>query len=301
MKRIVTLLFVLVAISAQAQSVKLEFKPVMGAEYPVSMEIKQSTTIRVPMMGDVTSESNQILEAVVTLAEKTEKGYMVEARLTRMTVKATGQGQSQVFDSEGEDIMSEAIRTMLNKPFRMIVSPLGEIVEQMTVEDTVFNAADETLATQYARRRRETAMQQIKSIFSENTIKSVVQAGLTKFPDQELKIPAVWTDEENSAELGAIITVQNRLQEVTGNRATLEARSIIMPDPNAQKSDAAQRMEKISGNGEAKSVIDAGTGWVIESTGSQSLKGDYVVEQGGQIQSMPVTMEVSIKITSVRQ
>ncbi|HRW95520.1 MAG TPA: DUF6263 family protein, partial [Bacteroidales bacterium] len=279
----------------------LEFKPVMGAEYPVSMEIKQTTTIRVPMMGDVTSESNQILEAVVTLAEKTEKGYMVEARLTRMTVKATGQGQSQVFDSEGEDIMSEAIRTMLNKPFRMIVSPLGEIVEQMTVEDTVFNAADETLATQYARRRRETAMQQIKSIFSENTIKSVVQAGLTKFPDQELKIPAVWTDEENSAELGAIVTVQNRLQEVIGNRATLEARSIIMPDPNAQKSDAAQRMEKISGNGEAKSVIDAGTGWVIESTGSQSLKGDYVVEQGGQIQSMPVTMEVSIKITSVRQ
>jgi hypothetical protein len=301
MKRIVTLLFVLAAISAQAQSVKLEFRPVMGAEYPVSMEINQSTTIRVPMMGDVTSESTQLLDAVVTLAEKTEKGYLVEARLTRMTVKATGQGQSQVFDSEGEDIMSEAIRTMLNKPFRMIVSPLGEIVEQMPVEDTLFNAADETLATQYARRRRETALQQIKSVFSENTIKSVVQAGLTKFPDQILKVPAVWTDEENSAELGAIITVQNRLKDVSADRATLEAQSVIMPDPNAQKSDAAQRMENISGNGEAKSVIDAKSGWVIESTGTQSLKGDLVVEQGGQSQSMPVTLEISTKITSVRQ
>lgn len=301
MKRIVTLLFVLVAISAQAQSVKLEFKPVMGAEYPISMEINQTTTIRVPMMGDMTTESNQILSAVVSLAEKTEKGYLVEARLTRMTVKATGQGQSQVFDSEGEDIMSEAIRTMLNKPFRMIVSPQGEIVEQMPVEDTLFNAVDETLATQYARRRRETALQQIKSIFSENTIKSVVQAGLTKFPDQEMKIPAVWTEEENSAELGAIITVQNRLQELTGNRAILEAKSIIMPDPNAEKSDAAQRMENISGNGEAKIVIDADTGWVIENTGSQSLKGDLVMEQGGQSQTMAVTMEISTKVTSVRQ
>ncbi len=301
MKRIVTLLFVFAAITAQAQSVKLEFKPVMGAEYPISMEINQTTTIRVPMMGDMTTESNQILSAVVSLAEKTEKGYLVEARLTRMTVKATGQGQSQVFDSEGEDIMSEAIRTMLNKPFRMIVSPQGEIVEQMPVEDTLFNAVDETLATQYARRRRETALQQIKSIFSENTIKSVVQAGLTKFPDQEMKIPAVWTEEENSAELGAIITVQNRLQELTGNRAILEAKSIIMPDPNAEKSDAAQRMENISGNGEAKIVIDADTGWVIENTGSQSLKGDLVMEQGGQSQTMAVTMEISTKVTSVRQ
>ncbi|MFA5752771.1 MAG: DUF6263 family protein [Bacteroidales bacterium] len=300
MKRIVTLLFVFAAITAQAQSVKLEFKPVMGAEYPISLEISQTTTIRVPMMGDVTTESNQILSAVVTLAEKTEKGYLVEARLTRMTVKATGQGQSQVFDSEGEDIMSEAIRTMLNKPFRMIVSPQGEIVEQIPMEDTLFDAADETLATQYARRRRETALQQIKSVFSENTIKSVVQAGLQKFPDQELKIPSVWTEEENNAELGAIITVQNRLQELTGNRATMEAKSIIMPDPNAQKSEAVQRMENISGNGGTNSVIDAGTGWVIESTGSQSLKGDLVVEQGGQSQSMPVTMEISTKISSVR-
>lgn len=301
MKRIVTLLFALAAISAQAQSVKLEFKPVMGAEYPVSMEINQSTTIRVPMMGDVTSESSQLLDAVVTLAEKTEKGYLVEARLTRMTVKATGQGQSQVFDSEGEDIMSEAIRTMLNKPFRMIVSPQGEIVEQMPVEDTFFNAVDETLATQYARRRRETALQQIKSIFSENTIKSVVQAGLQKFPDRELKIPSVWTVEENSAELGSIITVQNRLLELNGNRATLEAKSIIMPDPNAQKSDAVQRMENLSGTGGTKSVLDATTGWVIENTGSQSLKGDLVMEQGGQSQSMPVSMEITTKVTSVRQ
>jgi hypothetical protein len=157
------------------------------------------------------------------------------------------------------------------------------------------------LATQYARRRRETALQQIKSIFSENTIKSVVQAGLQKFPDRELKIPSVWTVEENSAELGSIITVQNRLLELNGNRATLEAKSIIMPDPNAQKSDAVQRMENLSGPGETKSVIDAATGWVIESTGSQSLKGDYVVEQGGQSQSMPVSMEITTKVTSVRQ
>ena len=74
-----------------------------------------------------------------------------------------------------------------------------------------------------------------------------------------------------------------------------------MPDPNARKSDAAQRMENISGNGEAKGIINSDTGWVIESTGSQSLKGDYVVEQGGQSQSMPVSMEITTKVTSVRQ
>ncbi|MDD2537857.1 MAG: DUF6263 family protein [Bacteroidales bacterium] len=300
MKRIVSLFFVFATLSLQAQSVTLEFKPVKGVEYPVSMEVSQATTIRVPMMGEMTTQSDQIISAVVTLEREVEQGYLVEARLTRMTITASGQGQSQVFDSEGEDIMGQAIKTMMGKPLLMIISRKGEIVEQMPVEDTFFTQADETLATQYARRRRETAMQQIKSMFSQNAIKSVVQAGLTKFPDRALAIPSVWTDEENSEELGAIITVQQRLTELSGNRATLTAKSVIMPDPVAKKSDAVQRMERISGNGEATTVVDAQSGWVIESSGSQSLSGDLVVEQGGQSQTMAVTMEIKTKITSAR-
>ena len=251
MKRLVSLLIVFAALSMQAQSIKMEFKPEKGVEYPVFLEINQTMTLIVPGMGNVVTQTDQIIGAVVTLAEEVEQGYLVEARVTQMTIKAQGQGQSQVFDSEGEDVLGQAIRSMMGQPLQMIISRRGEILEQMPVEDTIYSQADSILATQYARRRREQTMVQIKQMFSQNTIKSVVQAGLTKFPEREMIIPSVWTDEESSQELGAIVTVQQRLIEVTGNRAIITAKSVIMPDPNAKKPDTPQHIEGISGNGKA--------------------------------------------------
>ena len=297
MKRLVSLLIVFAALSMQAQSIKMEFKPEKGVEYPVFLEINQTMTLIVPGMGNVVTQTDQIIGAVVTLAEEVEQGYLVEARVTQMTIKAQGQGQSQVFDSEGEDVLGQAIRSMMGQPLQMIISRRGEILEQMPVEDTIYSQADSILATQYARRRREQTMVQIKQMFSQNTIKSVVQAGLTKFPEREMIIPSVWTDEEPSQELGAIITVQQRLTGISDNRASITAKSVIMPDPNATKSETAQRMEQISGNGEATSVIDTQSGWVIESSGTQSLRGELVVEQAGQVQSIDLTMEVKIRVT----
>jgi len=297
MKRLISLFFVFAALSMQAQSVKLEFKPVKGVEYPVSMEVNQTMNLIVPGMGNLVTQTDQIIEAVVTLAEEVEQGYLVEARLTRITVKSEGQGQSQVFDSEGEDVLGQAIKSLMGKPLKMIISRRGEVIEQMPAEDVFYTVADSILATQYARRRREQSIEQIKQLFSQNTIKSVVQAGLTKFPDREMTIPSVWTDEEPSQELGAIITVQQRLTGISDNRASITAKSVIMPDPNATKSETAQRMEQISGNGEATSVIDTQSGWVIESSGTQSLRGELVVEQAGQVQSIDLTMEVKIRVT----
>ena len=297
MKRLISLFFVFAALSMQAQSVKLEFKPVKGVEYPVSMEVNQTMNLIVPGMGNLVTQTDQIIGAVVTLAEEVEQGYLVEARLTRITVKSEGQGQSQVFDSEGEDVLGQAIKSLMGKPLKMIISRRGEVIEQMPAEDVFYTVADSILATQYARRRREQSIEQIKQLFSQNTIKSVVQAGLTKFPDREMTIPSVWTDEEPSQELGAIITVQQRLTGISDNRASITAKSVVMPDPNATKSETAQRMEQISGNGEATSVIDTQSGWVIESSGTQSLRGELVVEQAGQVQSIDLTMEVKIRVT----
>ena len=297
MKRLISLFFEFAALSMQAQSVKLEFKPVKGVEYPVSMEVNQTMNLIVPGMGNLVTQTDQIIGAVVTLAEEVEQGYLVEARLTRITVKSEGQGQSQVFDSEGEDVLGQAIKSLMGKPLKMIISRRGEVIEQMPAEDVFYTVADSILATQYARRRREQSIEQIKQLFSQNTIKSVVQAGLTKFPDREMTIPSVWTDEEPSQELGAIITVQQRLTGISDNRASITAKSVIMPDPNATKSETAQRMEQISGNGEATSVIDTQSGWVIESSGTQSLRGELVVEQAGQVQSIDLTMEVKIRVT----
>lgn len=297
MKRLISLFFVFAALSMQAQSVKLEFKPVKGVEYPVSMEVNQTMNLIVPGMGNLVTQTDQIIGAVVTLAEEVEQGYLVEARLTRITVKSEGQGQSQVFDSEGEDVLGQAIKSLMGKPLKMIISRRGEVIEQMPAEDVFYTVADSILATQYARRRREQSIEQIKQLFSQNTIKSVVQAGLTKFPDREMTIPSVWTDEEPSQELGAIITVQQRLTGISDNRASITAKSVIMPDPNATKPETAQRMEQISGNGEATSVIDTQSGWVIESSGTQSLRGELVVEQAGQVQSIDLTMEVKIRVT----
>ncbi|HKM31218.1 MAG: DUF6263 family protein [Bacteroidales bacterium] len=300
MRRLLSVLFVFVAFALQGQNIKLEFKPVKGVEYPVNLEVNQTTTLRVPMMGDMVTESEQILGAVVTLAEETEQGYVVEACLTRVTLRTSAQGQTKVYDSEGEDIMSQAIRSLMGKPFKMLVSPLGQVLEQFPVPEDMFAEADSTLATQYARRRRATAMEEIKAIFKEATIKSVVESGLTKFPGRLLAVPSVWTEDDTSEELGALVTVQQRLTALEGNCASLTATIVVMPDPNAKKQEASQRIENISGSGQATSTINTDSGWVVQSEGTQHLKGTFVVEQGGMVQTIDLVMDVKTKASGVR-
>ena len=297
MKRIFSLLFIFAAVALQAQTFRLEFKPVAGTEYPVNMEVIQDMTIKVPAMGDMTTHSEQKIGAVLTLVEEVEKGYLMETRLTRFTVNTSAQGQSQNFDSEGEDVVSQAIKTITEKPFRLVISRQGEVVEMMPLDTAFFTRADETLATQYAKRKRETTMTQLKALFSESTLKNVAQAGLTKFPDKDLKVPSVWTDDTPSDELGAIITTQYRVDNYADNKVTLMAKMVLMSNPNAKKPEGPQRMENIAGGGEATNIVDAVSGWVIETKGKQNVSGQLVIEQGGQSQSLDLTMVISTVIT----
>jgi hypothetical protein len=131
MKRIFSLLFIFAAVALQAQTFRLEFKPVAGTEYPVNMEVIQDMTIKVPAMGDMTTHTEQKIGAILTLVEEVEKGYLMETRLTRFTVNTSAQGQSQNFDSEGEDVVSQAIKTITEKPFRLVISRQGEVVENV--------------------------------------------------------------------------------------------------------------------------------------------------------------------------
>lgn len=297
MKRIFSLLFIFAAVALQAQTFRLEFKPVAGTEYPVNMEVIQDMTIKVPAMGDMTTHTEQKIGAVLTLVEEVEKGYLMETRLTRFTVNTSAQGQSQNFDSEGEDVVSQAIKTITEKPFRLVISRQGEVVEMMPLDTAFFTRADETLATQYAKRKRETTMTQLKALFSESTLKNVAQAGLTKFPDKDLKVPSIWTEDTPSDELGAIITTQYRVDNYADNKVTLMAKMVLMSNPNAKKPEGPQRMENIAGGGEATNIVDAVSGWVIETKGKQNVSGQLVIEQGGQSQSLDLTMVISTVIT----
>lgn len=297
MKRIFSLLFIFTAVALQAQTFRLEFKPVAGTEYPVNMEVIQDMTIKVPAMGDMTTHTEQKIGAILTLVEEVEKGYLMETRLTRFTVNTSAQGQSQNFDSEGEDVVSQAIKTITEKPFRLVISRQGEVVEMLPLDTAFFTRADETLATQYAKRKRETTMTQLKALFSESTLKNVAQAGLTKFPDKDLKVPSVWTEDTPSDELGAIITTQYRVDNYADNKVTLMAKMVLMSNPNAKKPEGPQRMENIAGGGEATNIVDAVSGWVIETKGKQNVSGQLVIEQGGQSQSLDLTMVISTVIT----
>lgn len=141
-------------------------------------------------------------------------------------------------------------------------------------------------------------MDEIKAILNSQTIKSIVQAGLTKFPDKTLAVPSVWTEDDKNEEMGVLVTTQLRLTAVEEGKAYLTAQAVVMPDPNAKKKDAPQRMENITGNGQAATTVDIDSGWVIVSEGTQNLKGDLVVEQGGMVQTIDLAMEIKTTVVA---
>lgn len=298
MKRVLTFLFVFSALALQAQNVRLGFKPVAGENYTVSTEMDQVMNISVPGMGDMTTNIKQALGATITLVEEQEAGYLMEGRLTKLLYSAEAQGQSQSFSSEGEDVTSQAIRTLLDNPFRFVVSKQGDVKEMLPLDELFYAQMDTVLATQYAKRKRETLVTQLKTMFGEQSMKAAVQSGLTKFPDKDMKVPSVWSDDEASKELRANITSQFRLLDITDNVANLSCKVVIMGDPNAEKPEGPQRMDNLYGNGVATFKVDATTGWVIEGSSTQDMKGDLVIEQGGQSQSIPLTLKMTTTVTN---
>ena len=126
-----------------------------------------------------------------------------------------------------------------------------------------------------------------------------MESGLTKFRAGYWRVPSVWTEDDTSEELGALVTVQQRLTALEGNCASLTATIVVMPDPNA-KNETSQRIENISGSGQATSTINTDSGWVVQSEGTQHLKGTFVVEQGGMVQTIDLVMDVKTKASGVR-
>lgn len=298
MKRLLSSILICVSLTLQAQHITLVFNPAEGAEYPISLTVNQYTTLRVPMMGDMTTQTDQEFKAVLTLDEKTEQGYLMDVRLTHLYIRSSAQGQSQEYDSEGEDVKSQAIKSVMAQSFKVVASSLGEVVEVLPLPEDFFHTADSILATQYARRKRNATLDEIKAILNTQTIKSIVQAGLTKFPDKTLAVPSVWTEDDKNEEMGVLVTTQLRLTAVEEGKAYLTAQAVVMPDPNAKKKDAPQRMENITGNGQAATTVDIDSGWVIVSEGTQNLKGDLVVEQGGMVQTIDLAMEIKTTVVA---
>lgn len=298
MKKTLTFLFILFGVALQAQTVRLEFKPVAGTDYTANVSVVQTMTIKVPMMGDMTTVTTQEMSSSMKLVEKVDKGYLMEAIITRMVIKATGQGQSQEFSSEAEDVQGVAMRSVMNRPFRAVVSAQGEVVEVMPLDTAFYSGIDPALAAQYAKRKRETLTTQIKSLFSEAVLKSAVQAGLTKFPDKDIKVPSAWTQEDEEPSLSATTTTQYRFVSLADGVATFDCQVLLIQNPDAKPDPkATQRMEGLSGKGPASVKVTAADGWIVEGTTTQNIAGDLVIEQGGQTQRLPIVMKIESKVT----
>ena len=106
----------------------------------------------------------------------------------------------------------------------------------------------------------ECHIDEIKAILNSQTIKSIVQAGLTKFPDKTLAVPSVWTEDDKNEEMGVLVTTQLRLTAVEEGKAYLTAQAVVMPDPNAKERCSAAHGEYYR-NGQAATTVDIDSGW----------------------------------------
>ena len=59
----------------------------------------------------------------------------MDVRLTHLYIRSSAQGQSQEYDSEGEDVKSQAIKSVMAQSFKVVASSLGEVVEVLPLPE----------------------------------------------------------------------------------------------------------------------------------------------------------------------
>ena len=120
------------------------------------------------------------------------------------------------------------------------------------------------------------------------------------FPAKPVRVGGTWTARtEKAAAWPVVLTDSLKLLDRNSGVATVELRSTLKPDPDAEAIDTAGMSLRLSFSGEQQGTLklDEKTGLVLEGNLEQHLSGEIrLSEMEGEVAEISVPLEVAQKI-----
>jgi hypothetical protein len=290
----VSVVLVLLLVSASAGKIDLKYNLTIGNTYKMSTSADQ--TIEMNMMGQQQTMKNKMEGVTAFKVQGLEKNvYTLDTWFEKLKmVMETPMGAINM-DSDtanSADPGSKIFGKLMNKHFTVKMQTNGKVTEVVGA-DKMMEAAFSNI-TDMDEMQLSMIKESVKKLASNEAIKGNIEGGTYFFPDKPVSIGDTWNNKMDiSSGMNAQLDNNWKLTDSKNGVSFLECKGKLQTKENA----VAQNMNGISvkynftGEQLTVSQIDEKTGWIIESTVNQTISGDMVADmssQGGGVQKIPM-------------
>ena len=284
------LLSVVITMQCACNSTPVEIKLNLekGKEYTQSNTTTVTTKISFPDGNRMDMPVTIVGMMSFIVESESDTAYLVEGRYKKlsMTMKMP-QGYSMTFDSESaDDLMSKSFKGIVNNPFRVILLKNGRV---FSVDMTAFWEKLDSALAELPFEQKEQIVEQTKQAYGEKAFKGSLEQAFAFLPEKPVDKGEKWqTKIELNANFPATMDSEYKLEKITKDYLTITGTSNISTNglQNAITESSSGELMKYDLTGTATSTIkiDRNTGWIIEATVKQTLKGKSII--GGMEMSM---------------
>ncbi len=294
-----TILSFLVAVACccnvNAQNYKLSLNLVKGKDYLQSTNAAMSIKQNVNGM-DMNIGMNVSCTVKHTVTAITNDVYSMDVSYVKVAMKMDMPTGSMEFNSEKNETgnpMGIVLGKMVNKPFQVKINKLGKILEVSNVE-SLFAGAFEGVTLPDAQREQMKA--QLLQSYGDKAFRGSMEMLTGIFPDKPVAKGATWNI-DSKVETTMVLALKSvyKLEDVTPTAYVLSSSATV----NSENKDAyvttngfPMRFD-MNGTYVSNVKLDKASGWVIESTIVQDIKGQTFIKESDQLpQGMTIPMEI---------
>jgi hypothetical protein len=300
-KKFLLLFFTLAALYAQAQPVDLSLRLNNGQEYKQVTNSKMTIT-QVFNGNNLTIDMN--INGTMTFSVKysNDYGFYMDAKFQKLSMSMRMPQGSMEFSSEkydANDIFSTILGAMKNKSFEVVMSKTGKITEVRNIEalwSSIINQFD-----QLSEMQKKQIKEQIMKAYGADALKGNIEMVTSIYPDKAVKKGEKWAIRTKlESGMSASMNTEYELVDIAETYILINGNSIIQTEDKEAYIETNGMPVKYDLTGSMKSVIkvDKSTGWIIEASINQEIRGDSYLKENPQFpKGMKIPMTIITDMT----
>lgn len=289
----------LTSICCYAQKAKLELKLQQDSIYYLTISANMNIDQNI-------NGTHQIVKTTITgktshkVTAIRDTLYDLEVKYKNLGIHMDIAGRVIDFNSDvtTDDVLSKAMRSMIDKPFTIVISKTGRIVEVKNTEN-LFEGMFDGLGKMTDEQKTQ-MLTQLRQSFGEKTIKGNLQEAFVIFPKTAVNINGTWTGYTTIE--AAAISIKTKttyiLNNISSNSYDISGTAIITNDKNAayrKTNGYNMRLVDVNGTNTTTLKINKRTGWITETHVKKHIKAS--VELKKELEG-PIDLTYPMEITA---
>lgn len=286
--------------SASLAQTSLNLNLAQGKEYRQNTDMKMNMsqsfggqTMDIVML--VTGEMKYVVMGVTPTAyniDVTYESMSMEMQMPQATMKFSS------INPSAEDMFSQVLAGMTNKPFQVELSKNGKVLSVKNV-GTLFETAFDKFPNVTAE-QKDQVKNQLEQSYGEKSFAANMEMMFAIYPDKPVKMGEKWTIEGKlKSSITANVSSTYQYVEDGADFRKIHGTSTITADDTGEyiKSNGVDLRFSMNGTMTSDIKVDKKTGWVLEAKVTQDITGEAHVKGNEQMpdgMSIPMTIKTEV-------